>query len=93
MRSCRYKDCPARAHTTPRSSLAADEEAVLDTALNGCYSYFAGYVDTTYESSSLDIWVFTPTPESWENGDREVLCCVHDFAGNKLSQVARCLRL
>lgn len=77
----------------PFASLPTDDEAVLDTALNGCYSYFEGYVGATYESSSLDIWVFTPTPESWENGDREVLCYVYDFAGNKLSQVARDSRL
>ncbi|HUG31762.1 MAG TPA: septum formation family protein [Acidimicrobiia bacterium] len=43
---------------------------------------FDSYVGTSYLDSSLDVFSFTPTQESWDDGDRGFVCALYrvDFA-------------
>lgn len=52
---------------------AALEQAYSDE----CLATFETYVGTPYEESELYAFPFTPTIESWEGGDREVVCAVY----------------
>jgi hypothetical protein len=65
------------------------ETKLADDAWFGCYQRFEDYVGTPYESSTLDIWTLTPTPEGWDAGDREVRCYVFDYQGARLDVPAR----
>jgi len=56
------------------------QEAVYDLAAEGCYNEFANFVGIAYEESTLDISYYVPSPESWEAGDREVMCLIYDTA-------------
>jgi hypothetical protein len=42
-----------------------------------CRSEFASFIGSTYEESVLDIYYLYPQADSWENGDREVICAVY----------------
>ncbi len=56
--------------------LTDEEFATIDTVADEfCYGEFAAYVGTSYEESTLDYSMFTPTDLSWEQGD-DVLQCV-----------------
>lgn len=45
-------------------------------AENGCVDAFAGFVGVPWEQSVLGISWMQPSPDTWEAGDREVLCVV-----------------
>ena len=49
-------------------------EPVTQEGLEGCVARFADYVGTSFETSELDAISLTPTAESWELGDRSVVC-------------------
>jgi hypothetical protein len=57
------------------------DEPVASAAEQGCVAAFVDFVGTRYEDSELEISQLTPSAESWESGDREVLCFVRDPAG------------
>jgi hypothetical protein len=66
-----------------------------DTALQE-YSYekcvgepFDSYVGTDYLDSSLEVFTFTPTDESWDLGDREIVCVLFRLDFSKLTGTAR----
>jgi Septum formation len=62
-----------------QADLALREAADTETpsvAETFCYDAFAGFVGTSYEESTLDFVPFTPTEESWEQGDDVVQCLV-----------------
>lgn len=42
-----------------------------------CRSGFERFVGTDYDDSALDLFSFTPTADSWEAGDRQVLCIAY----------------
>jgi hypothetical protein len=45
-----------------------------------CEANFESYVGSPYEASSLYFTALTPTQESYEAGDREVTCLLHNEA-------------
>jgi hypothetical protein len=50
-------------------------EAVIEPqASAGCTATFNGYVGLPYEQSRLRFTYFYPSPESWQQGDRSVIC-------------------
>ncbi len=51
-------------------------EALEDEALAGCTDRFPGQVDARFAEADLVIGVLVPTRDSWEDGDREVVCVV-----------------
>ncbi len=64
------------------STLSGDtfpgEDAVATQSDEACYAEFAGFVGLEYESSVLNYYPFTPTADSWAQGDRLVSCVVYD---------------
>jgi hypothetical protein len=50
---------------------------------------FDAYVGTAYLDSSLDVFTFTPTAESWDEGDREYVCALYRLDFGQLTGTAR----
>lgn len=46
-----------------------------------CMPAFQSFVGLPYETSQIEVTTLAPTAESWEQGDRELLCMVVDPAG------------
>lgn len=57
------------------------DESVATQADEYCYGEFQGFVGVAWEDSAYDYGYLSPSPESWEQGDREVLCMVMDPNG------------
>jgi hypothetical protein len=51
-----------------------EAEALSNAVEQGCLAAFEPYVGLDYESSEYAFTWLEPTPESWANGDREVVC-------------------
>lgn len=50
---------------------------------------FDSFVGTSYVDSSLEVFTFTPTQESWDEGDREFVCALYRLDFAKLTGTAR----
>lgn len=61
-----------------------DESNLIDFSNEACYAAFSRYVGRDYESSELGITYLYPTPGSWSQGDREVVCSLEDYFGGRL---------
>lgn len=59
--------------------------SVQSSAADGCTDAFDAYVGRDYFSSSLEISALTPTDQSWDQGDREVVCFLFDLNGARLT--------
>lgn len=55
----------------------AIDQAFADT----CLPAFEAYVGTSYELSEFYIYPITPTEQSWDQDDREVVCVLYDETG------------
>ena len=55
-------------------------DVVEAKAQDMCIAEFDDFVGISYEDSVLDVGYLTPTEESWNDGDRDVLCTVYDPA-------------
>jgi hypothetical protein len=60
------------------------DEAFL-TGQDRCIEEFEDFVGIPYDESVLDIFVLAPTSESWDRGDREILCSVYALDESKLT--------
>ena len=66
------------------------QDALWDYSYQVCSgSVFDSFVGTPYVESSLEVFSLTPSEESWEDGDREFVCALFRFDGEKLSGTAR----
>lgn len=63
-------------------AIAADAEA-------RCVAQFESFVGATYDQSAWYVTYVHPTPDSWAEGDREVLCALHNQAGTAVTGSAR----
>lgn len=54
-----------------------------------CVGSFPSYVGVDYAVSSLGVFAFTPTEESWSDGDREFVCALYSLDLVKLNGSAR----
>jgi putative regulator of septum formation len=63
--------------------------AVETAALDGCYDAFEPYVGIDYASSALDFNWLSPTSDSWENGDQEIICIAYDLDLKKLTDTVK----
>lgn len=52
------------------------DDEVDDAAEEGCDAEFEAYVGIPFDDSEYNVSYFTPSPESWEADDREVLCLI-----------------
>ncbi len=65
------------------------EDDVTAAADEGCYGEFATFVGLSYEESLLDFTYFTPTQQSWDEGnDRIVSCMIGDPAARTTGSLA-----
>jgi len=53
-------------------------EAIDAQAEEDCTAAFETFIGLPYQESELFATWLTPTEESWEQGDREILCFVYD---------------
>ena len=53
-----------------------------------CIAQFEVFVGRPYVESELDFLFITPSEESWGDGDWEILCTVHDPAGDTTGTLA-----
>lgn len=54
----------------------------LDTAVSeNCGAAFDDFIGLSYDDSIYYISSYSPSVESWADGDREILCTVYDEAG------------
>lgn len=56
-------------------------QAIRDFATDACLEQFEPFVGRSYEESRFDISALYPSAESWDQGDREVICVLLDTAG------------
>jgi hypothetical protein len=67
-------------------------ESVQAQAVTQCTSEFAPFIGIDYDQSDLDFAYYYPTSDSWDQGDREVLCLVMDPAGQTTGSLAGAAR-
>ena len=66
------------------------DDALWDHSYEVCSgSAFDSYVGTHYLESSLEVFSFTPSEESWSDGDREFVCVLYSLDFAKLTGTAR----
>jgi hypothetical protein len=83
-RSTRSRPSTATSPTTTRSSTSSssraseypsDEELIAAIEAECLDPAFADYFGEPYETSEIEVFPITPTPESWDEADdREVVC-------------------
>lgn len=57
------------------------EESVIEQADTVCLTAFERFVGEPYLESRFDFSYYYPTEESWDTGDREILCVIYDPEG------------
>lgn len=57
---------------------AKSSRVAYDQADIACYDKFAPYVGTSYENSSVDYDVLSPSDAQWSAGDRTAYCYIYD---------------
>ena len=55
-----------------------------ELAYSSCMERFESFVGNEYESSTLEISTMYPSPDSWDENDREVVCAVYDMNAEQL---------
>jgi hypothetical protein len=61
-----------------------DGESMYEMSYVSCMEHFESFVGRDYESSSLEITTLYPSPESWAQDDREIVCAIYDMNANQL---------
>ncbi len=61
------------------------DDAVFQSAGEGCQGEFEAFVGTPYDQSALDFAPIVPNQVAWDEGDREVSCAVYDPEGGKVT--------
>jgi putative regulator of septum formation len=54
------------------------DERVRSSAEPRCDRAFASYVGLPFDDSGLEIYVYWPAAESWNDGDRLAMCSIYD---------------
>ena len=60
-------------------------EVIGDLAFVRCVLALEAYAGVDYADSPLDVGWIGPTEESWDIGDREIICFAFDARGDKLA--------
>lgn len=68
----------------PDQAFYPGNDRVAEWAEPFCYSHFERYTGVAYQDSALEFGYLYPTEQSWNLGDREVVCFVFDLAGDDL---------
>jgi hypothetical protein len=67
--------------TYPAGSEYPGEEVMITEAENQCVPAFEEWVGASIEETSLHFGTYYPSAETWDTGDREVLCLAYDLNG------------
>lgn len=59
--------------------------AVEGEAIDGCLEAFEPFIGREYATSQFEVRYLYPTPETWDDGDREIVCAVFDLSGNQVT--------
>jgi len=62
---------------------------LTERAIDGCLAPFSGYVGRSWESSRFEIAWLRPSPETWDDGDRQVICYLYDTDNQPIVGTAR----
>jgi hypothetical protein len=73
----------------PDADSRPDAEAIAIANRDACVPAFEGFVGHDFDSSDLDILTFDPSEESWQEGDRTVLCSVVEVDRSPMTGSAR----
>ena len=66
-------------------SVFPGDAGVGEFAFDACFDAFEPYVGQSYADSPLDYLYLGPTEESWDSGDRAVLCVLYSADLSKLT--------
>jgi hypothetical protein len=77
-----YEAYHAEDHPAAGADPYIGDEAMTDFADNVCLDQFEAFVGIPWEESTLNYFYLQPTAETWEIGDREILCAVYSDAGD-----------
>lgn len=55
---------------------------VQSQAEDGCAAAFEDFIGVSYDESLVNLNYYYPTAETWETGDREILCLARDTDGD-----------
>ncbi|NEE03157.1 septum formation family protein [Phytoactinopolyspora halotolerans] len=58
-----------------------DDETLEQQVVDECVPAFEEFVGTPYGETSLRINYLSPSPESWEDDDRDIVCTAYDPEG------------
>lgn len=61
-------------------------EGMRTEAEDGCLASFSDFVGTPFEESTLNMTYISPSQESWDSGDREILCVAYVDDGTLASE-------
>ena len=64
-------------------------DALDAVAEDRCGEQFAGYAGIELDESRFDLRHLRPSAESWDEGDREIMCMVQEGSGGTLSVSVR----
>jgi hypothetical protein len=62
----------------PRAAPFPGDEMMQSFATDSCLNAFEGALEADYQSSDLDFATITPDQTSWDQGDRSIVCAVHN---------------
>jgi hypothetical protein len=68
----------------PDATAWPGDESLSETAAEFCALEFESYVGSSYAESSLDYWLYWPTPTGWDEGRWFLMCALFDYAGEDL---------
>ena len=57
------------------------DAATQEIAFEGCVDRFDAFVGLAYEDSALGVTYLYPTQQTWDDGDREIVCAVYRLDG------------
>ena len=57
-----------------RTAHSPGDQAIDEQASDACLAAFADYVGTAYDDSELDYLYVGPDAETWDLGDRQIVC-------------------
>ena len=60
-------------------------EGMANRADQVCLAEFDSYVGASYDTSIYEFSWFVPSEESWDQGDREVICFAYDLSFEKVT--------
>jgi Septum formation len=77
-----YEAYHAEDHPAAGDEAFIGDEAMTDYADDLCLREFEGFVGIAWEESALNYFYLQPTAETWDIGDREILCAVFSEEGD-----------